>query len=81
MAVNEGVLPPLQSQQFVDVTGRLTNLGLQFLQSMQTAINAVPIFPTISSPTFANDAAAAAGGIAVGQWYRNASNLLQMRVV
>ena len=94
MAVNTGLtVPPVQSSPFTDGTGNLTRFGMQLLQSvvnaiqaaqaaivtLQTSVAAIPTLPTPSSPSYANDAAAEAGGVKVGGYYRNGS-IIQMRI-
>jgi len=89
MATNTGLtLPPLQSIQFIDPSsGQLTPMGLTALQKIVTAIQALQdgtvlpaYFPTPTSTSCANDGAAEAIGVKVGQLYRNGS-VIQERII
>jgi hypothetical protein len=49
------------------------------IQLLQSTVAGFPSLPTPASPSYANDAAAAVGGVAVGQYYRNGS-VIQLRI-
>lgn len=79
MAVNSTLnLPPLQSLPFVDpATGNLSRLGVSALQSMVNAITALQgAFPSSTSASYTDDAAAAAGGVPINGFYRNGSQVM-----
>ena len=68
-------LPPPNVQMYAD--GVMTPVWRQFYLNLLLYVSCVDLQ---QSPSYANDAAAAAGGVAIGQEYRNGS-VRQVRIV
>lgn len=60
--------------------GRPTQMFRDYLSSLDALVTALTTQANVVLGNFANDAAAAAGGVQVGQLYRNGS-VIQVRVV
>ena len=69
-------LPPPNVQMFTS-EGVMTPVWRQFYTNLLLYISCVDLS---QSPSYANDAAAAAGGVLIGQEYRNGS-VRQVRIV
>jgi hypothetical protein len=64
----------------VNNDGRPTQMFRDYLSSLDALVTALTTQANVVLGNFANDAAAAAGGVQVGQLYRNGS-VIQVRVV
>lgn len=64
----------------VDQNGRPTQLFRDYMRALDALVAAIASGNAPALVNAANDAAAAAAGVAIGQFYRNGS-VVQMRVV
>lgn len=76
------VVPPLPDVKVIEFPANsMAPTWRSFWQNLLLYIGQTPSGENLAaSPSYANDAAAATGGVPIGGWYRNGS-VIQVRVV